>query len=63
MSRHRSRARNYVQDMLEYCNRIQEFNAGRTRESFLSDVQLQFATLRGLEIVGEASKQLLDDPA
>lgn len=60
MSRHGGRARNYIQDMLEYCNRIEEFNAGHTRESFLSDVQLQFATLRGLEIVGEASKQLLD---
>lgn len=60
MSHQRARARAYIQDMLEMCDRVAQFNAANTRESFLSDIQVQFATLRALEIIGEASRQLLD---
>ncbi|HEY5381433.1 MAG TPA: DUF86 domain-containing protein [Acidobacteriaceae bacterium] len=58
MSRHQSRAKDYVQDLLDACARIAEYNAGKTRESFLADSLVQDATIRNLEILGEASRQL-----
>lgn len=60
MNRHRARARDYIESMLKCCNKIAQFNIGRTRESFLSDELAQDATVRNLEVLGEASRQLLD---
>ena len=58
MNRHPNRARGYIEDLLEGCMRISQFTAGKTRESFLADRMLQDATIRNLEILGEASRQL-----
>ena len=60
MSRHRARARDYIESMLKCSGKIAQFSADRTRESFLSDALVQDATVRNLEILGEASRQLLD---
>jgi uncharacterized protein with HEPN domain len=46
--------------MLEACDRITRFTQSETRESFLANTLVQDATIRNLEILGEASRQLRD---
>lgn len=60
MSRHPDRAKGYMEDLLNACDRIAQYNVGKTHESFLVDVLVQDATVRNLEILGEASRQLRD---
>ena len=47
-------------DLLEFCTHIEQFTRGATRAAFLDNVMMQFATMRGIEVLGEASKRLLD---
>lgn len=49
-----------MEDLLNACDRIAQYNVGKTHESFLVDVLVQDATVRNLEILGEASRQLRD---
>lgn len=58
MSRHRFRAHDYIEHMLEATLKIQTYVSGKTREHFLTDPFLQDAVVRNLEILGEASNQL-----
>lgn len=60
MSNRQGRAKGYIQDLLDACERIAGYNEGKTREVFLADTLLQDATVRNLEILGEASRQLRD---
>lgn len=60
MNRHRFRARDYVEHMLDACIQIQTYIAGKTEADFLSDGLLQDGVVRRLEILGEASRQLRD---
>ena len=58
MSPQRREAKGYFEDLLESCERITRYTEGLSRETFLADLLTQDATVRNLEIMGEASRQL-----
>ena len=45
-------------DMLIACRKILRFVEDMTKADFLADERTQFAVLHGLEIIGEAAKQI-----
>ncbi len=45
----------YLDDMLEMAETAKRFVAGKTREEFEGDEQLQFALTHALQIIGEAA--------
>lgn len=49
------RGRVYLRHILDAISNIEEFLAGVTREEFLGNVEKQYAVLKGLEIIGEAT--------
>jgi uncharacterized protein with HEPN domain len=51
----------FVRHILEAIERIEEFIEGKTKSDFLEDIQLQDATIRRIEIIGEASKNIPED--
>ena len=51
----------YFIDILESIEKIEQFLAGYTLDSFLNDEKTQYAVVRGLEIIGEASKKISED--
>ncbi len=51
----------YLYDMLDSINAIEQFLAGFDYNSFVSDRKTYSATLRELEIVGEAGGKLSDE--
>ena len=59
MSEHR-RWDLYVRDMLEACGRITSYTAGIDQSAFLGDRRTYDATLRNLELVGEAATHVPD---
>src|SRR3989338_8816956 len=48
----------YINDILEQIELIGEFTKGSTKEKFLGDKEKQYAVIRAIEIIGEATKQL-----
>lgn len=50
--------RHYIQDILEAASRAQRFVEGYDFETFQEDERTIFATIRALEIIGEATKQI-----
>ena len=48
----------YVEDILESMQRAQRFVAGMDYTTFAKDDRTNFATVRALEIIGEATKQV-----
>ena len=50
--------REFLTDIREAINRIQQYTAGMTYEEFVRDTKTQDAVLRNLEIIGEAVKNL-----
>jgi uncharacterized protein with HEPN domain len=48
-------------DIVQSCERIQSFIAGKTREQFASDPLTQDAVLRRFGVIGEASRMLSDE--
>ena len=48
----------YLKHILEAISNIERFIEGLTKEEFLKNVEKQYAVLRGLEIIGEATKNL-----
>jgi uncharacterized protein with HEPN domain len=48
----------YLKHILDVISDIEHFVSGLSREHFLKNKEKQFAVLRGLEIIGEASKNL-----
>ena len=48
----------YLQDMIEATDKVSAFIAGLTEAQFLADERTQFAVVRALEILGEASKKI-----
>lgn len=48
----------YLDDILESIEIIQEYTKGKVKEDFNSNVPLQDAVLRRLEIIGEAAKHI-----
>lgn len=51
----------FLTDAIQFCDRIREFTAGLNRSSFESDQKTYDATLRNLELIGEAVKQIPDE--
>ena len=45
----------YVSDMIECCEKVGAYTTGLDREAFVSDGRTYDATLRNLEIIGEAA--------
>ena len=51
----------FLADMIEACRRVLAYTAGMDREEFLRDRKAYDATVRNLEILGEAAKGIPDD--
>lgn len=47
-------------DIVIAARHLQIFMNGRTREDLANDIQLQFAVLKAIEIIGEAAGRLGD---
>lgn len=48
----------YLQHILDAISNIEKFIKGLTKEDFFDNVEKQYAVLRGLEIIGEAAKNI-----
>lgn len=48
----------FVNDILIACERSLRYTSGMSKEEFLADDQCYDATIRNLEIIGEAAKRL-----
>ena len=49
-----------IDDIIECCEKIGRYVAGRDRDTFAADELVEDAVLRNLEIIGEAIKHLPD---
>jgi uncharacterized protein with HEPN domain len=54
------RAPDYFGHLLQACDRILQYTSRITRDQFLADSMVQDAVLRNIEILGEATKNLLE---
>jgi uncharacterized protein with HEPN domain len=54
------RAHDYLEHMLQACDRVIEYTAGMTKDDFLANRLVQDAVLRNIEILGEATNNLLE---
>jgi len=52
------RDRAYLRHILDTISNIEKFMKGVSKEAFFSNIEKQYAVLRGLEIIGEATKNL-----
>jgi uncharacterized protein with HEPN domain len=50
----------YVKDMRAFCELVLEFTQGVEREAFFADRMRRDATLRNLELIGEAATRVPD---
>ncbi len=50
--------RAYLEHILDTIHNINRFIKGMTEKEFLKNTEKQFAVLRGLEIIGEAAKNI-----
>jgi len=48
----------YIADMVGFCERIQSFNVGIRREEFSVDPMRYDATVRNIELIGEAARHV-----
>lgn len=53
--------KHYFQDMLDYAKSSLEFTSGLQFEELLMDKKVIFATVRALEVVGEASNRISEE--
>ncbi|MCQ6962494.1 HepT-like ribonuclease domain-containing protein [Methanolobus chelungpuianus] len=51
----------FIKHIIDSIERIEDFTNNKTKDDFLEDVQLQDATIRRIEIIGEASKNIPED--
>lgn len=45
----------YIEDMIIFCEKVQSFTQGITREEFVTEPMRYDATLRNIELIGEAA--------
>lgn len=45
----------YVEDMIGFCERVQTFTIGISREDFVAEQMRYDATVRNIELIGEAA--------
>ena len=50
----------YVNDMIEFAERVRLFTDGMDQDAFVGDVLIYDATLRNLELIGEAATHVPD---
>ena len=50
----------YVNDMIEFAEKVRLFTDGMDQDAFVSDVLIYDATLRNLELIGEAATHVPD---
>jgi uncharacterized protein with HEPN domain len=48
----------YVQDMLEFCERVLDYTAGLDQDSFVANRLPYDATLRNIQLIGEAATHI-----
>ena len=48
----------YVNDMIEFAEKVQSFTDGMDQDTFVSDALTYDATLRNLELIGEAATHI-----
>ncbi|MBS7655974.1 DUF86 domain-containing protein [Candidatus Bathyarchaeota archaeon] len=48
----------YLKHILDAISKVEKFIEGVTKEAFFENVEKQYAVLRALEIIGEATKNL-----
>jgi uncharacterized protein with HEPN domain len=48
----------FVQDMLEYAQKVEQFVAGMTKETFLADERTMLAVIRCFEVIGESANRI-----
>jgi uncharacterized protein with HEPN domain len=53
--------RDYLDDMLDHAGKAREFVGGMSWEEFRTDDKTRFATIRAIEIIGEAARRIPDD--
>ena len=51
----------YLKHILDAISNTEKFVEGVNKENFLGNVEKQYAVLRGLEIIGEATKNLSEE--
>jgi uncharacterized protein with HEPN domain len=51
----------YVEDMMSFCDKVSAYTRGLDRESFAADNMRYDATLRNLELIGEAAAHVPSD--
>ena len=59
MTRHRVRARDYLEHMRDACQKILSYTVGKNFITFVADSLLQDGVIRNLTILGEACSQLI----
>ena len=50
--------RHYIQDMIEFSKRIVSYTDGLSQTQFVADTLIYDATLRNLELIGEAARHV-----
>jgi len=50
----------YVQDMIGFCEKVRDYTGELDREGFVADGMVYDATLRNLELIGEAATHVPD---
>ncbi len=48
----------YVKDMIEFCGKVQNYTANLHHEGFVADERTYDATVRNLELIGEAATHI-----
>ena len=48
----------YVQDMIEFGERVMSYTVGMDREAFIADVRTYDAVMRNIELIGEAATHM-----
>ncbi len=54
------RAPDYAAHMIQACDKILQYTSGITHDQFIADSMVQDAVLRNIEILGEATRNLLE---
>jgi len=50
----------YIDDMIDFAHKAQTYTSGMSREQFVGDSLVYDATLRNLELIGEAATRIPD---
>ncbi len=57
----RRSAGDYIQDIIDSIDAIADFTGAMTYDEFIADRKTVYATVRAIQIIGEAAKKVRDD--